>query len=74
MSDLIATLAGLVHEWSAVETIPEVDWARMRTLEFQEALRSRDALVERLVQKACVMCGDFDEHVSQGMFRPGRLC
>lgn len=64
MRDAIKLLADLVAEWTSAGTIPEVDWARMRSLEFQEVLRARDELVERLKQRACILCGDFENHVS----------
>lgn len=63
MREALASLEALVLEWCKVETIPEVDWARMRSLDFQEALRSRNALVKGLENRACLLCSDFDDHV-----------
>ncbi|KAJ7687413.1 translation repressor [Mycena rosella] len=64
MRDALALLQSLVDEWSAGSAIPEVDWARMRALDFQDTLRSRNALVKRLESRACLLCSDFDDHYS----------
>ncbi|KAH9486365.1 Putative ATP-dependent RNA helicase [Psilocybe cubensis] len=62
MKDAISSLQSVVEEWSSGESIPEVDWSRMRSLEFQEVLRSRDFLVRQIQNNICVMCPDFDHH------------
>lgn len=67
MRSTLATLHGIVHDWLSAGSIPEVDWARMRSLDFQEILRSRDALVKRLRTRSCVLCGNFDEHVGDNI-------
>ncbi|CEH12518.1 antiviral helicase [Ceraceosorus bombacis] len=51
-ADMIAPLAA---EMSRQESAPEVDWSRIRRLEFQEALRSRDAYAARLAQHGAVV-------------------
>jgi hypothetical protein len=43
--------------------IEEVEW-RIKSIEFQDALRMRDSRVRRLERTVCVGCPDFDEHVS----------
>jgi antiviral helicase SKI2 len=63
MKEGVGLLAELVHEWTTVGNIPEVDWSRMRSLEFQETLRDRNALMHRVTSTACVLCGEFEEHV-----------
>jgi antiviral helicase SKI2 len=64
MNEVISNLAGLSLEWASTGTIPEVEWLKMRSLDFQETLRSRDRLVQRLSTVACTMCADFEDHVS----------
>ncbi|KAF7307331.1 ATP-dependent RNA helicase [Mycena indigotica] len=57
MREALALLQGLVHEWNASTVIPEVDWARMRSLEFQETLLARNSRVEKLSGRECLLCG-----------------
>ena len=47
MLESIAAIQILGNEWLAIGTVPENDWSRMRALEFQEILCSRDTLIER---------------------------
>lgn len=63
MREGIAALGALVDEWLIGGFVPEVDWSRMRALDFQEILRSRDSITKRLKGRACVLCADFDGHV-----------
>lgn len=44
--------------------LPEVDWARLKQLQFQEVVRQRALTMDRLSKLGCVLCEDFDEHVS----------
>ncbi|KDR85602.1 hypothetical protein GALMADRAFT_234567 [Galerina marginata CBS 339.88] len=62
MREAIAALRIIVQEWSAAGMVPEVEWSRMRALEFQEILRSRDHLIEKLRDKRCVLCPSFANH------------
>ncbi|KAF8592772.1 antiviral helicase [Ramaria rubella] len=64
MRDAIAQLDRLVCEWVQERHahVPEVDWGRMRQLEFQETLGKRDAAALRLPGHACLACPDFEEH------------
>ncbi|KAJ7750230.1 antiviral helicase [Mycena metata] len=64
MREALALLQGIANEWSTSTAIPEVDWARMRALDFQDTLRSRNTLVKRLENRACLLCSNFDEHYS----------
>jgi antiviral helicase SKI2 len=66
MKDVIASLQTFVQEWSTASTIPEVDWSRLRALEFQELLRSRDSVVEKL-RKRHKLCPCFPEHAGCSM-------
>lgn len=60
MDDLVV----LQEELSALPELPEVDWSRMRDIHFQEELRGRASLVDRLNKMGCQLCPDFEEHVS----------
>lgn len=63
MNGAANTLAELAHEWTQAGKVPEVDWARMRSLEFQDAVRSKDILAKRLDGYTCVHADDFDAKV-----------
>jgi len=70
MNEAISLLRGILDEWTRREAridengeMPEVDWGRMRQLEFQEALRSREAIAKRLEGKSCALCEQFEQHV-----------
>ncbi|OBZ78640.1 hypothetical protein A0H81_01271 [Grifola frondosa] len=65
MNDAIQSLGIVLDEWKAEGSIPEVDWNRMRSLDFQELLRSRNALAQRLTGFACTLCDDFTDHYSK---------
>lgn len=61
-----STLEAIVMEWAAAGTLLEIDWSRMRTLEFQETLRARNEILKILETFECTLCEDFDDHVSSG--------
>lgn len=65
MNDIVTQLNDIVSEWQTTRPaqFPEVEWSKMRQLEFQESLRSRDTLAMRLDGKGCVLCEHFEEHV-----------
>lgn len=42
--------------------IPEVDWRKMRSLEFQETLQSRGVLERSNYGRSCLLCPEFDVH------------
>jgi antiviral helicase SKI2 len=63
MNDVITQLGALANEWANNNHIPEVDWARMRLLDFQDLLNRRNTLVKRLEGSACVLCEEFEPHV-----------
>jgi hypothetical protein len=54
----------LHEELSSLPDLPEVEWTRLRALEFQDLLRQRGVLRDRLVKMGCQLCPDFEEHVS----------
>lgn len=64
MKQAVSHLDDVVREWISVDQIPEVEWSRMRALEFQEALRSRNELAKQLDGKRCLECTQFKDHVS----------
>lgn len=69
MVDVIARLNEIVHEWVAEESncVPEVDWNRIRQLDFQDTIRKRDALASGLPSMACLTCPNFDEDVKYSL-------
>jgi antiviral helicase SKI2 len=66
MNEAVEKLHEIAQEWKSnqASVALEVDWSKMRQLEFQESLRSRNALEARLEGKGCTICQDFDDHVS----------
>ncbi|KAK7465266.1 Antiviral helicase ski2 [Stygiomarasmius scandens] len=64
MNEVISLLETVSEEWSNSGTIPEIDWGRMRMLEFQEALAARNELIKRLPGYACLLCENFEDHYS----------
>lgn len=47
----------------------EVDWSRLSKLEFQEALRNRISLADRVSKLGCQLCENFEDDVSCAPFR-----
>ncbi|KAG0707535.1 ATP-dependent RNA helicase [Suillus ampliporus] len=62
MLEIINSLQILVQKWRSTGTIPEVNWDRIRTLDFQEALRRRNYLAKSRQGLSCTLCGEFDDH------------
>lgn len=56
-------LAILHEELSALPALPEIEWTRMRAIEFQDVLKQRLLLNDRVARLTCVKCPDFDDHV-----------
>jgi antiviral helicase SKI2 len=63
MRNAVTTLSSLVSGWLSEANVPEVDWSRIRLLDFQELLRERNHLADQLNSFACVLCEDFATHV-----------
>ncbi len=63
-------LSVLHEELASLPSLPEVEWTRLRTMEFQDLVRQRTSLSDRLVKLGCSLCEDFDDHVSEC----GALC
>lgn len=68
MKEVVASLADIVRAWAPSESneggIEEMDWSRSSSLEIQDALHSRNALLGQLAKRTCIECESFDEHVS----------
>ncbi|KAG8987538.1 hypothetical protein FRB90_003297 [Tulasnella sp. 427] len=62
MQNVAEDLQGLAHGWVSNGSIPEVDWSKIKTLEFQDTLKSRQSFLARLEGKTCLTCPDFDKH------------
>lgn len=62
MKEAVATLGALAASWQGESAVPEVEWTRLRTLEFQEALRKRNNFASQLSQFTCLSCPDFSSH------------
>jgi antiviral helicase SKI2 len=63
MKEGIAALLPHVNQWMDVGEITEVDWSRVRVLEFQDLLRSRNSLAKHLGDKECLKCPEIAKHV-----------
>ncbi|KAF8628226.1 hypothetical protein AX15_004008 [Amanita polypyramis BW_CC] len=60
--DIALLLQELLREWRSQQKIPEIDWNRVRAMDFQETLQARNALAERLRARACLHCPNFTKH------------
>ena len=58
-------MLGILNEWISISSITEVDWKnRSKDLDFQDMVRVRDELAQRLSSYAqCKECPDFRQHV-----------
>lgn len=63
LKDGLSSLQQLYHEWKELPHPPEVEWPKMRSLDFQEALRAHEALVKKTDTFACVHDPDFENKV-----------
>lgn len=72
MNDVVAQLNAVVHQWISedLDCVPEVDWSRIRQLEFQELMTKRQTLASELPGMACLKCLKFDDDV--GVLSPSR--
>ena len=59
----IQDLAVLHEELSGSPELQEVQWTRLRDLDFQEAMKQRNVLVERISKLECQTCENFEESV-----------
>lgn len=73
MDEGITALSTVLQDWLANnEPIPEVDWSKIRALDFQETQRQRDLVRERNIARACLRCPDFSSHVSARLILQNR--
>ena len=63
MNEGIAALRPHVNEWMDLGVITEIEWGRVRVLEFQDLLRSRNSLAKHLANKECLKCPEITKHV-----------
>lgn len=63
-----SVLEAVVVEWAASGSLLEIEWSRMRTLEFQETLRARNEVFKNPQTFECTLCEHFDDHVSSDCF------
>jgi antiviral helicase SKI2 len=63
-SNTMNDLAIMHEELTSLPELPEVEWTRLRDLEFQESLRQRMSYMERISKLGCQLCENFDDHVS----------
>ena len=63
MNEAIAALRPHVNEWMDVGVITEVNWSRVRVLEFQDLLQSRNSLAKHIEEKECLKCPEIAKHV-----------
>lgn len=69
MRAAVQLLGEVVKSWiidsergSSDRKVPEVDWRKMKGLEFQETLQSRGVLERLNKGRSCLLCPDFDVH------------
>ncbi|CAD6937428.1 unnamed protein product, partial [Tilletia laevis] len=62
MAHRISAMQGAVNamipyllEWSEQGIIPEVEWSKLRKLDFREALRARDGYVSKIAQQSHIL-------------------
>lgn len=62
MQDAVKSLSIVLDQWLQSDTIPEIDWSRVRSLDFQETLGARNELVVKSAECQSVNCEDFEDH------------
>lgn len=63
MLDGIKSLSGILQDWlTSQKDIPEVDWSKIRLLDFQETLQQRNMIVQRNSNRGCLQCSSFIPH------------
>jgi len=64
MVEALEMLKRLAEEWKTEPRLPEIDWSRIRALDFQDTLQSRNSLAQPLTDRVCLQCPDFATHYS----------
>ena len=59
-------LESIVKDWISLGKVPEVGWGDIRLLDFQDLLRYRATLNDKVEQSICLTCPEFSEHVCSG--------
>ncbi|KAI0361085.1 antiviral helicase [Trametes cingulata] len=62
MNQAVRSLQAVLGEWLQAGSVPEVDWSKIRALEFQELLRARNEAVPKLDRFQCISCPSFEDH------------
>ncbi|KIY51126.1 ATP-dependent RNA helicase [Fistulina hepatica ATCC 64428] len=66
MRSALASLSTLIDSWATSEdVVPEVDWSRIRNMDFQETLRARNKISRTLDSYVCLTCDDFEKHYKE---------
>ena len=63
----LAHLQALTLEWKNLAHPPEAEWSKMRSLEFQDALKIQQALERKLDTFECVLDPEFEEKVRRSL-------
>ncbi|KAJ3180844.1 hypothetical protein HDU85_003929 [Gaertneriomyces sp. JEL0708] len=63
--DLVEELYGIGREIQKLGHIPEFDFSKIRSLEFQERRREKDGLIKRMKGMECGKCPDLPVHYAQ---------
>ena len=63
MAKSMHDLAVLHEDLASLPELPEVEWTRMRALEFQDLLKQRMISSDRVAKLSCQLCDDFEQHV-----------
>jgi antiviral helicase SKI2 len=60
---LESELQSIIKDWTSLGRVPEVDWSRIRLLEFQDLLRDKATLMDKVEPSICLTCPEFSKHV-----------
>ncbi|KAH7107002.1 antiviral helicase [Auriculariales sp. MPI-PUGE-AT-0066] len=61
-NDAAQQLRDVLTEWLTTEELPEIDWSKLRALDFQDALQARNTATQSLKKMSCQLCSDFESH------------
>lgn len=64
MQGAVQDLLPVLQTLQSHESLPEADWSKLRRLEFQAALRARDAFTARVIESKVRSMEDFEADVS----------
>jgi antiviral helicase SKI2 len=69
MQGAVQDLLPVLQSMQSHEQLPEADWSKLRRLDFQEALRNRDAYTTRVIKSEVHSSEDFEADVSHVRIR-----